>query len=138
MNQLTSQTGAADSASNDHRTSEELNSHRRMPHWTFVEGTPAEAPQHTPGPWFNYIAPHGTRHILPCAEPTLGTVQICTFNGSAHRKQGEEEANANLIAAAPDLLAALRLVTNDPSLGQLMGVTIASLRAAIAKAKGSK
>ena len=67
---------------------------------------PATTP-HTPGPWFNYIAPHGTRHILPCEEPTLGTVQICTFNGSAHRKQGEEEANANLISAAPDLMAAL-------------------------------
>jgi hypothetical protein len=63
--------------------------------------------KHTKGPWFNYIAPHGTRHILPCSEPTLGTVQICTFNGSSHRKHDETEANAQLIAAAPDLLAAL-------------------------------
>lgn len=62
---------------------------------------------HTPGPWHNYIAPHGTRHILPCPWPTLGTVQICTFNGSAHRPAGETEANARLIAAAPELLAAL-------------------------------
>lgn len=63
--------------------------------------------QHTPGPWHIYIAPHGTRHILPCPSPTLGTVQICTFNGSAHRPGGETEANARLIAAAPKMLAAL-------------------------------
>ena len=100
--------------------------------------------KHTKGPWFNYIAPHGTRHILPCSEPTLGTVQICTFNGSFHRKHDEMEANARLIAAAPDLLDAL-----NESLGyiQMRGAKLdlsekaldelcAKVLKAIAKAEG--
>jgi hypothetical protein len=62
---------------------------------------------HTPGPWHDYTEPHGTRHILPCPQPTLDTVQICTFGGTAYRSKSETDANARLLAAAPDLLAAL-------------------------------
>jgi len=68
------------------------------------------AVQHTPGPWrrvhshpdaatrrdLAYITAPGFR--APCA--------IATIYGCAH--QPEQAANANLIAAAPELLAALR------------------------------
>ena len=71
---------------------------------------------HTPGPWFDFTEPHGTRHILPCPAPTLNTVQICTFNGTAYRSKIETNANARLIAAAPELLAALEnLIETTPS-----------------------
>ena len=71
---------------------------------------------HTPGPWFDYTEPHGTRHILPCPVPTLNTVQICMFGGTAYRSKIETNANARLIAAAPELLAALEnLIETTPS-----------------------
>lgn len=71
---------------------------------------------HTPGPWFDYTEPHGTRHILPCPVPTLNTVQICTFGGTAYRSKIETDANARLLAAAPELLAALEnLIETTPS-----------------------
>jgi hypothetical protein len=90
--------------------------------------------KHTKGPWFNYIAPHGTRHILPCSEPTLGTVQICTFNGSSYRKHDETEANAQLIAAAPDLLAAAIAALSIIQIERPDGSICADLIAAIRKA----
>ena len=67
---------------------------------------------HTPGPWeywpaSNYegfaIAPRGTL-------PTLASVERCghMVNIQAHNFPGQTEANARLIAAAPDMANALR------------------------------
>lgn len=54
--------------------------------------------KHTPGLWT--ITYHKTK-------PTVGTYkqEVCYINKYA---SGEQDANARLIAAAPDLLAALR------------------------------
>jgi hypothetical protein len=49
----------------------------------------------------------------------------------------QQQANANLIAAAPDLLEALEAARNAlGALGQTMGGTFAQIERAIAKAKG--
>lgn len=47
-------------------------------------------------------------------------------------------ADARLIAAAPDLLAALRLFAEDPSIAREYPAFASSARAAIAKATGEK
>lgn len=98
--------------------------------------------KHTPGPWYASINEGQAYRISQ--QPTGGTFWIAeTFAGVMGN---EEEANANLIAAAPDLLDAcvealdrLRHVASvEP---QLNGYgarreTIQQLTAAIAKAKG--
>ena len=54
--------------------------------------------QHTPGPWVTY----GHRKLFVMSEFTA--IEI----GGVNRFEANAEANASLIAAAPDLLAALR------------------------------
>lgn len=59
---------------------------------------------HTPGPWFT-SQPHGTIYIeARLRGSTLQEVASC----GPTETEGQREANARLIAAAPDLLAALR------------------------------
>lgn len=95
--------------------------------------------QHTPGPW-NYSGPceitgrYSIFHNGPlayCADTTA--------------KPGDGEANARLIAAAPDLLAAAQcaladfegiLPEFDPEREHPAWETLAELRAAITKATG--
>ena len=96
----------------------------------------------TPGPWqtdrnhrgvlMGVYGP-GRRHDLDF---------VCTIN---HEHQGDHEANARLIAAAPDLLAACGAAMKVlPSLGvnnwppghALKKDAICNLQSAIAKAKG--
>lgn len=88
--------------------------------------------KHTPGPW-NYSGPcemtgrYSIYHNGPlayCADTTV--------------TPGDGEANARLIATAPDLLVALRELVAD-NMGHPKGVTVPQLdkaRAAIAKATG--
>lgn len=66
---------------------------------------------HTPGPWkvhTNYTVPHGSYNMGRDVGPNQRAV--CTVIGAfEHPTPGEEaEANARLIAAAPELLAALQ------------------------------
>ena len=95
---------------------------------------------HTPGPWVyqqaeNYvgfsIAPCGVLPTLAAVERPRGnpeTISITAFNFP-----GSTEANARLIAAAPELLEALReLVEELDGTFPFAGMTAA--RAAIAKA----
>jgi len=101
--------------------------------------------KHTPGPWKVYhpVRRDGVRKgivsdqgadivIFGCEEDDAG---VC--GGSDY----EAEANARLIAAAPDLLAAARLGLNFiENTESEMGEKLASgdaLRAAIAKARGA-
>lgn len=72
---------------------------------------------HTSGPWV-----HRTMTMARKAWAALGRseIQIVAKNGNviaavwcADDRPGEKEANARLIAAAPDLLAALEAVTDD-------------------------
>lgn len=92
--------------------------------------------RHTPGPWeygeaanyFGYyIAPEGTL-------PTLAAVERCGEDGlrvQAHNFPGALEANARLIAAAPELLEAAKgALARYPELNKL--------RAAVEKAEAGQ
>ena len=84
---------------------------------------------HTPGPWIfdgDYIWSEPDRCYV--ADPQTEDM----LSGEAIPKREARariEANARLIAAAPDLLEALRYMVSDPS-----EATIAFAKAAIAKA----
>jgi len=89
--------------------------------------------QHTQGPWVA-LAPYSNRQATPIGYKCDETASYIIAESNGHN----HEANARLIAAAPDLLAILRefciqrdagIVPHDDSLYSLS-------RAAIAKAKG--
>lgn len=101
--------------------------------------------KHTPGPWFFSGKHEG------CEVRYVGTYpddRFCGELATLFGKDGEEqEANARLIAAAPELLDVLtRMVDqiSDPlnaehQLGAfVLGARIAEARAAIAKATGGQ
>ena len=95
---------------------------------------------HTPGPWFTHYE-GAVLHVIPCTHPTAGTVQICTANGTAYRAKTETEANFRLIAAAPELLAALENIVGlwadseqNNGLAQIMA---RDAQTAIARAKAT-
>ena len=84
--------------------------------------------QHTPGPW------HQWGHSIIGAD--------ANHNGRAVAKVGDytpaiNQANALLIAAAPDLLATCEAALADQRAPLLHERTRAMARAAIAKAKGT-
>jgi len=87
--------------------------------------------QHTPGPWYvdcqNESAAIGYRAIVDGDGYT-----VCNPSPMG-------QANARLIAAAPDLLAALEVVREymDHAADQFSYEDIVQIRAAIAKAKGA-
>ena len=100
----------------------------------------AGAPQHTPGPWQFYAD-------LPSAEPNWHIVTNANrmrVLANVHIEPGNEMdlANARLIAAAPDLLAALRVYVaydeyiNGPD-GDKSTNRLQIARAAITKITGS-
>lgn len=96
-------------------------------------------PTHTPGPW-----EHTGQGDIVGKEDNgygLGYVDVCSVYLRTVR--GRTNANSRLIAAAPDLLAALREIADDyadrfdltcPSTNPGIKSTIAQARAAIAKA----
>jgi hypothetical protein len=97
----------------------------------------AQKPSHTPGPWTV-----GSQHYIYAGEgmDRAGFAQV--FSGS------EADADANLIAAAPDLLAALQEQlrwaehhANDMTIAehnrQWFSSEVVKLRAVIAKATGA-
>ena len=108
--------------------------------------------EHTPGPWVlrDYGASYsGKMALLGGLDHggkfpwLLGSIQVCHKSEDAVGWQPwpEGEANARLIAAAPDLLAAcytaLHFTANiDPWWEPSHQQTVATLRAAIAKARG--
>ena len=79
--------------------------------------------KHTPGPW--RVEMNGNYMRLYMPEPGLKGDVARGYVG---------EANARLIAAAPELLAALRLVLAHD--GVLTGADWTAIRAAIARAEG--
>jgi hypothetical protein len=90
---------------------------------------------HTPGPWS--ITHVGHSQPLPC------DFRVHTESGAT---RDEWEANAALIAAAPDMLAALReieTICNESvgdcrkRMGTRAGNSLVTARAAIAKATGT-
>lgn len=106
-----------------------------------VDGARACAPEraavsantkHTPGPWS--INPADPREIIAADEVLV----ICRTPATLHQKRAE--FNSKLLAAAPDLLEALRDMTRIASAAS-NGITgnqprIARAQAAIAKAIG--
>lgn len=100
----------------------------------------------TPGPWF--VVNDGTedepmlsvKAARISGRPPNHEVALCATGDSP---QEMENANANLIATAPDLLEALEKLsgyfpTIPPSDGVIPNALILAARAAIAKARGEK
>lgn len=92
------------------------------------------AVQHTPGPWIYYAD-------LPSAEPNwhiVTTANKMRVLANVHVEPGNlvDQANARLIAAAPDLLIALKQLLSIAEDEGVVGddTTIPACRAAIAKA----
>lgn len=92
--------------------------------------------QHTPGPWFIDIESEKLWDICVDRGEDLWVVVQMTQAVGSTALTAEDIANARLIAAAPDLLEALKAV-----LSEVEGCCCSSerrARAAIAKATGAK
>lgn len=97
--------------------------------------------KHTPGPWVarEWVCRAKTS-VGRASDNLLGFEQIAECSGNGRQVSPEqEEADARLIAAAPDLLAALRDVIDGLSMGDQEGLIeyapqMIAARAAIAKA----
>lgn len=92
---------------------------------------------HTPGPWTHQNGSgtlDGRYQGFRIAGPDRKS--IAAYSSAGGRRQAEQEANARLIAAAPDLLAELVMVLEWATVEKapLRPQEIASIRAAIAKA----
>ena len=88
--------------------------------------------QHTPGPWATSKGAYGALHVGPAKldHPGREAAQYAADRGRDLLAQ--RMADARLIAAAPDMLAALMLaeqIATDRT-------ALAAIRAAIVKAKG--
>lgn len=91
----------------------------------------AELAKHTPGPWHqngSVVWSSGTKD--------RGNIATCDLRVGTHINIDQNVANARLIAAAPDLLAACKRVRDDLDAGEHPGPFAAILDAAIAKAEG--
>jgi len=100
---------------------------------------------HTPGPWEIKLSrdDEGTLcHIGTPDKIARCGQHVCQINGWGfdYDADKEQQANARLIAAAPDLLKALRLALNHIEHGWIDPKSCISaandIRAAIAKAEG--
>lgn len=91
--------------------------------------------KHTPGPW-HVSGPTRDVKAPPTAYLPDGMVAATRYLGNAPEREAEHAANAALIAAAPDLLQAARMVMTWPS-HENMTPVFDALRAAIAKAEGT-
>lgn len=96
--------------------------------------------RHTPGPWSNeriWDTPESRIHARVEGVP-MALAEVFTM-----RNAGEKEANARLIAAAPELLEVLRKVRDqidDPHIGVIDHrsdvALVSAIRIAVAKAEG--
>ena len=91
--------------------------------------------KHTPGPWIgagpsfgNPLPRYTTEIVTELEDEDDGSVSICRL--PFHHHDDENEANAHLIAAAPDLLEACEALVSG-----LKNDAFDLARAAIAKAK---
>jgi len=93
-----------------------------------------EATKHTPGPW---VVDPAVRQGFTVYAPKEGFI-VGTQDEEGRYGAIESEANARLIAAAPDLLDALLMVLDDPNALDGRPRTYEYVHAAIAKATGEK
>lgn len=93
--------------------------------------------KHTPGPWYVDTQAKRADYIRAVGDELPGTcavAQMCSRGGWS-----ESNANARLIAAAPDLLEALELCLHAVKLAGWEGdYSAQKARAAIAKATGEQ
>jgi hypothetical protein len=90
--------------------------------------------KHTPGPWHIGVRTfHAGRDVYgPKGEPVAVADDAITATPEA-------EANARLIAAAPNLLAALQAIMGDPdAVDHILHLDAVAADAAIAKATGGQ
>ena len=88
--------------------------------------------EHTPGPWHAPLSDGHARSIVWAKEPHGGPVAtICVTD-----PDDTQTANAHLIAAAPDLLEALRAVIEYMPLKPHVNSAYNRAQVAIAKAEG--
>ena len=83
---------------------------------------------HTPGPWS--VSKRATLRVIAHDDNTIASTG-CTDN-----LRDQWEANAHLISAAPDLLAALEDVVDALECRRNVGMMYTELCEVIAKAKG--
>ncbi len=91
---------------------------------------------HTPGPWTIEIDHSCDEAEFIRTEFDGEMFDIATLSNES----GNVNSNARLIAAAPDLLAALRSIieSSDANCGDSLANAISAARAAIARATGEK
>lgn len=87
---------------------------------------------HTPGPWAVTSAPYGALRVGPALVEHPGREAVEYANARGRDLLVQRAADAALIAAAPDMLAALKLVEQNA----FDKTALAAIRAAIAKAQG--
>ena len=97
--------------------------------------------KHTPGPWYN-SGFDILRGKAGAQVARVGSEAPHTRNGTKEYEDLEMYANAHLIAAAPELLkeceSALKILEYLAKCDACNEVELASLKAAIAKAKGEE
>lgn len=89
--------------------------------------------KHTPGPWTNDV-------MVSLTETHEAGLNIGFLNTVNPQRRAEAQANARLIAAAPELLEALQAITDlyDTDEGCRSTPEYIAARAAIAKATGGE
>ena len=103
--------------------------------------------KHTPGPWkysrtSGRVAgdSNGTSSVIVCEVPVLKAPGVMKPAYGSHATYDRGEDNARLIAAAPDMLNALRFMLtafNAPEIDPLVAmVSVEKARAAVNKATG--
>ena len=102
--------------------------------------------KHTPGPWFaarnsSFWEVKPQRELFDYNTP-FTVADVCA-SAPGNPDGGLQEANARLIAAAPDLLASLQLMVDrfldtEGSYGAWENDALEAARAAIAKATGGE
>lgn len=87
---------------------------------------------HTPGPWVQFTDQGKTVAILPAGRPG----EICSFDG----ERENNDANASIVAASPDMLDALQSIrAHMADLPSVLAKAIwTTCESAIAKATGNK
>lgn len=101
---------------------------------TNLKGGAGTNRQHTPGPWHAEIIEPGKGALIWAFDSIAG------MRNSGDYLPDEFEANARLIAAAPDLLEALMVaqhILNTVTVDSLYDAGKEKVRAAIAKATGA-
>jgi hypothetical protein len=91
--------------------------------------------EHTPGPW---IICGDNKDLIGADDGKMMIVQLLTYHvvPEWERSKKENLANARLIAAAPELLDALRSLVNCPDYANTRTHEMTAARLAISKAEG--